>query len=123
MQKVDPDVWYRIPGFNGYDYCFGTNQVHSWKVNKKFGGKTLKKDANDNAWVLTNDADERVYMTTPQIAKLIKSHPLQIGGPNFSPRAHLSKKKGYQQTKGNIGTLSEEKNIMPNFDMFVVKES
>jgi hypothetical protein len=121
MQKVDPAVWYRIPGFNGYDYCFGTNQVRSWKVNKKYGGKILKKDANDCAWVLTSDADERVYVTTPQITKLIKSNPLQLGGPNMNPRAHLARAKGYRQTaKGNF---SEEKNITPNFDIFVVKES
>ena len=123
MSEIIQNAWYRIPGYNGYDYCFGLDEIRSWKVNVRFGGKILKKHTIDT-WILTNDYNERVFVSRSEIHSKILNNPLQYGGsPNLSPRRHLSKDPKQKQT---INTrdydILEEKSIIPNFDVFIRKE-
>lgn len=72
--------WYRIPGYNGYEYNFEHKIVRSIKnFNKHPYGKLIKK--YDNYYKLSNDQNdvEKVYID--QIENLIKNNKLFISRP------------------------------------------
>lgn len=71
----DPTIiWYRIPGFPGYEICRSNYYVRSFKSRKKYPFGTLVKWNKDNTITLTNRNNQRVKLTMEQIEQLLKEN-------------------------------------------------
>ena len=92
--------WYRIPGYNGYEYNFEERIVRSiknYKVNPI--GKLIKKysDTKGEFYKMSNMQNEVCKVYVSEIEKIIKECPnKQIMGTfdtNISPRNTVTRNK------------------------------
>lgn len=125
MDNLNRTAWYRIPGFNGYEFQISSGLVRSMKACKKNPGKILKYNdkCGERIWTLTNDKNERVKVDMSGIISLLHSEPVLVDGSkcrNMSPRRHLQSDGTPQRAKKRI-ELSDEKNIVPDFSYFFEK--
>ena len=121
MQDINMNEWYRIPGYNGYDYRFSDKAIRSWKINKKYGGKILHRNTYSTYdYELTRDDNRRVKLIVKEIEDIIINNPPYISGNgvNFATRMHLMNADNYHQR--TVNEMSDVKNIVPSFDMFIV---
>ena len=77
MEGLNPNSWYRIPGYNGYEYHINAREVRSWKNIRKYpnGYILSKKDSGKEGyvWELTNDYNKRERVTERMIADIFKT--------------------------------------------------
>lgn len=92
--------WYRIPGYNGYEYNFEHKIVRSiknYKVNPM--GRLIKKysDTKGDFYKMSNMQNEVCKVYTSEIETLIKNDPHKVAmatnETNLSPRNTVTRKK------------------------------
>ena len=129
MKNLNPNSWYRIPGYNGYEYCISQRLVRSMKNAKKKPGYILKfKDSinEGRVWTLTSDENERKDVSEKDIMDSFNSAECLVDGTytiNLAGRRHLFRKKGQFQ---NIGSSTMDvystKSSLADFSGLVVEE-
>lgn len=113
----DPSImWYRIEGFNGYEYCITTDQVRSFKQIKKFPfGKILRRDT-DGCWELSKTLNnDRLKLNTNDIMNIInnsRNKPVPIPTDNV----YIG---GWNKVSGNKNR--NERVEFPSFDGLIIK--
>lgn len=92
--------WYRIPGYNGYEYNFEHKIIRSiknYKVNPM--GRLIKKysDTKGDFYKMSNMQNEVCKVYTSEIETLIKNDPHKVAmatnETNLSPRNTVTRKK------------------------------
>ena len=88
----DPNIlWYRIPGFPGYEICKTTYMVRSFKSRKKYPYGTLVKWNKNQTITLTNHNNQRVNLTFDDIirivdeAKELPNKTIEVQGTSRNP--------------------------------------
>ena len=66
-------IWYRIPGFPGYEISTPMNYIRSFKSRKKYPYGTLVKWTKDGTVTLTNNNNQRVKLRYEDIMKLVQN--------------------------------------------------
>ena len=69
-------LWFRIPGFPGYEIS-NTNYIRSFKSRKKYPYGTMVK-WNKEGIILSNRNNQRVKLTLQEIWSVVKSEPERI---------------------------------------------
>lgn len=93
-------TWYRIPGYNGYEYNFENKIVRSLKNYKQNPiGKLIKKqtDKKGNYYEMSNMQNKRVKVYISEIEQLINddARKVKVGtySTNLSPRNIVTRNK------------------------------
>ena len=109
--------WYRIPGYNGYEYNFEHKIIRSIKnFNKHPYGRLIKR-YDDNYYKLSNDQNDVENVYTDQIESLIKNNELFMSRPLPTLCTNLGSR--------NIVTRAKKKNgekintEIPDFSYFI----
>lgn len=108
--------WYRIPGYNGYEYNFEHKIVRSIKnFNKHPYGKLIKE--YNGYYKLSNDQNvvENVYIN--QIETLIKNNPLFKDKPLPTLCTNLGSRNIVTRTKKKNGKKINTE--IPDFSYFI----
>lgn len=103
-------MWYRIPGYNGYEYNFDNKVVRSlknFKVNPM--GKLIKKyedDYGNHYYKMSNMQNEVEKVYIDEIEALIKNDPLKRALPtsctNLGSRNIVTRKKNKYSNKETL---------------------
>jgi hypothetical protein len=126
MLTLDNLIWYRIPGYNGYEYNFENEVVRSiknYKVNPI--GKLIKKytDNNGNYYYMSNMQNERCKVYISDIINLINSAPNKIAvntySTNLSPRNIVTRNKYLHADKHD----PNNKTYFPTFDNLLIDDT
>ena len=105
---LQQDRWYRIPGYNGYEYCYGLRLVRSFKRPRRKPGYVLKYvdgPIGCRQWTLTSDENYKEVVSEDMIRNLLESADVVIDGTdaiNYGGRRHLKRHTGYHQTSNRI---------------------
>lgn len=112
-------MWYRIPGYNGYEYNFDNKVVRSlknFKVNPM--GKLIKKyedDYGNHYYKMSNMQNEVEKVYIDEIEALIKNDPLKRALPtsctNLGSRNIVTRKKN---------KYSNEETLFPDFSDMII---
>ena len=112
-------MWYRIPGYNGYEYNFDNKVVRSlknFKVNPM--GKLIKKyedDYGNHYYKMSNMQNEVEKVYIDEIEALIKNDPLKRALPtsctNLGLRNIVTRKKN---------KYSNEETLFPDFSDMII---
>ena len=93
LSYYDNLTWYRIPGYNGYEYNFENKIVRSLKNYKQNPiGKLIKKqtDKKGDYYEMSNMQNKRIKVYLPEIEALIKKddRKVKVGtySTNLEPR-------------------------------------
>lgn len=127
MEGLNPNSWYRIPGYNGYEYHINAREVRSWKnISKYPNGYILsKKDGGTEGfvWELTSDYNKRERVTEKMIADIFKSATHLSDGTNsknYGARRHLMRHPGTHQTHKHIDNTGDNR-FEADFSYFMKK--
>ena len=72
INTTDPNLWYRIPSYVGYEYNFVTRQIRSFKNYNKYPYGYILKVDSDGKWTLTNLKTKRVKVSEEEVISLIR---------------------------------------------------
>ena len=116
-------TWYRIPGYNGYEYNYDNKIVRSLKNYKKDPiGKLIKKrtDSHGNYYYeMSNAQNKRVKLYLNQIEGLIEAEPRKVAvgtfSTNLSPRNTVTRNKYLHCDQED----PENKTFFPSFDNLI----
>ena len=102
----DPSViWFRIPGFPGYEIS-NTNYIRSFKSRKKYPYGTLVKHDKNNYVIITNSNNQRIKLNFGDIWSRvnsephIKSHTWEVQGTSRNQMACVD-----TEAESEIGTI------------------
>lgn len=116
-------TWYRIPGYNGYEYNFENKVVRSLKNYKRDPiGKLIKKqsDKNGEFYEVSNAQNKRVKLYLTDVENLINADPHKVAlgtfSTNLSPRNIVTRNK-YLHCDQND---PDNNTFFPSFDNMII---
>lgn len=113
--------WYRIPGYNGYEYNFEHKVVRSIKnFNVNPYGRLIKQ-YKGGYYILSNMQNEREKVYIDEIEAMINGDPLKRALPtactNMGSRNIVTRKK---HSKGLKYLPKDEETIFPDFSDMII---
>ena len=123
LSYYDNLTWYRIPGYNGYEYNFENKIVRSLKNYKQNPiGKLIKKqtDKKGEYYEMSNMQNKRVKVYLSEIESLIKKddRKVKVGtySTNLEPRNKVTRNKFLHCDQED----PENKTFFPSFDSMII---